>query len=243
VPYQRAHNAKQVAIVFSSLAIVGASLLVIGLLGSVNKVIAIPIGLPLMLIGLSSVVLYEIKLRETYRELSPKIPYLYLFMDMYLTAGLSASDALGKAADMLDDKVLKLLHRHLSAGFSHEEAVRRVFDGYRGMARVYVENLLRSSLYGAGGVSFIRDTLSHLLIEKEKEIEKVTQQLSMITEIYTVTGVFAPLTAIAALAALFVFGSGGIDPSLMAMLVLMISVGAMAAVATLARTVIDRVRV
>ncbi len=243
MPCQREHNAKQVALVFSSLAIVGASLLVIGLLGVVDRVIAIPVGFPLMLTGISSVVLYEIKLREPYRELSPKIPYLYLFMDMYLTAGLSASDALGKAADMLDDKVLKLLHRHLSAGFRHEEAVRRVFNGYSGMARVYVENLLRSSLYGAGGVSFIRDTLSHLLIEKEKEIEKVAQQLSMITEIYTVTGVFAPLTAIAALAALFVFGSGGIDPSLMAMLVLSMSVGAMAAVAALARTVIDGVRV
>ena len=234
---------RQAVITSTALVATGAALLTTGFMGILNEVLSFTIGLPLLAVGALSLAVYKIKQGEPYRELAPKIPYLYLFMDMYLTAGLSASDALGRAAEMLDDKVLLLLHRHLVAGYGHEEAVERVFDGFKGMARTYIENLLRSSLFGTGGVSFIRDTLSHLLIEKEKEIEKVTQQLSMITEVYTVAGVFAPLTAISALAALFVFGSGGIDPSLMAVLVMLMSIGAMSAVALLAKTVIDKVRV
>jgi len=243
VSHPRAQNFKQAAAASGAVAAAGAALLAAGLAGLLNQVLGLTIGLPLLAVGAASIVVYRIKVMEPYRELGPKIPYLYLFMDMYLTAGLSANDALGKAAEMLDDKVLILLHRHLMAGYDYDEAVERVFNGFKGMARTYVENLLRSSLFGTGGVSFIRDTLSHLLAEKEKEIEKVTQQLSMITEIYTVAGVFAPLTAIAALAALFVFGSGGIDPFLMAVMVMLMSVGAMSAVALIARYVIDRVRV
>lgn len=238
-----ARSLKQAAAVSSGLSAAGAALLITGFLGLLDRVLALTMGLPLLVVGAAALIIHRIKLSEPYRELTPKIPYLYLFMDMYLTAGLSASDALGKAAEMLDDRVLVLLHRHLVVGYGHEDAVEKVFNGFKGMARTYVENLLRSSLFGTGGISFIRDTLSHLLIEKEKEIEKVTEQLSMITEVYTVAGVFAPLTAISALAALSVFGSGGIDPFLMAVLVMLMSIGAMSAVALLARTVIDRVRV
>ena len=226
-----------------ALAGVGVAVFILGVIGLVSEIFGVTMGVPLLGTGAASYVVYKIKRMEPFRELAPKIPYLYLFMDMYLTAGLSASDALGKAAEMLDDSVLMLLHRHLMAGYDYEEAVERVFDGFKGMSRTYVENLLRSSLFGAGGVSFIRDTLSHLLLEKEKEIEKVTQQLSMITEVYTVVGVFAPLTAISALAALFVFGSGGIDPFLLAILVMLMSIGAMAAVSLMARSVINKVRV
>ncbi len=238
-----ARSFKQAAALSGGLVAAGVALLVIGFLGLLDEVLTFTLGVPLLAVGGAALAVYKIKLSEPYRELTPKIPYLYLFMDMYLTAGLSANDALGKAAEMLEDKVLILLHRHLVAGYGYEEAVNRVFNGFKGMARTYIENLLRSSLFGTGGVSFIRDTLSHLLIEKEEEIEKVTQQLSMITEIYTVAGVFAPLTAIATLAALFVFGSGGIDPFLMAILVMLMSIGAMSAVALMAKSVIDRVRV
>lgn len=238
-----AQSLKQAVTASGVLAALGAAMIAVSFLGPLDKVMGIPIGFSLLAAGGLSLIMYRVKLGEPFRQLAPKIPYLYLFMNMYLTAGLSASDALGKAADMLGDKVLKILHRHLMAGYGHEEAVMRVFNGFRGMARTYVENLLRSSLFGTGGVSFIRDTLSHLLVEKEKELEKVTEQLSMVTEIYTVAGVFAPLTAIAALAALFVFGSSSIDPELMAVLVMLMSVGAMAAVALMARAIIDRVRV
>ena len=243
MPLPVAQSFKQAAAVSGALAASGAVLLAAGFLGVLDRVLTFAIGLPLLMVGIAALAIYRIKLGEPYRELTPKIPYLYLFMDMYLTAGFSANDALGKAAEMLDDKVLILLHRHLMAGYGHEEAISRVFNGFKGMARTYVENLLRSSLFGMGGVSFIRDSLSHLLAEKEKEIEKVTEQLSMITEIYTVAGVFAPLTAIAALAALFAFGSGGIDPELMAILVMLMSIVAMGVVALLAKAVIDRVRV
>lgn len=238
-----AQSFKQAVLASVTLAAAGGAFLTMGSLGFLDRVLAFTIGTPLLAVGAASLAIYRIKIREPYSELTPKIPYLYLFMDMYLTAGLSASDAFGKAAEMLNDRILALLHRHLVAGYGHDEAVKRVFNGYKGMARTYVENLLRSSLFGTGGVSFIRDTLAHLLLEKEKDIEKVTQQLSMITEVYTVAGVFAPLTAISAIAALFVFGAGGVDPVLMAVLVMLMSIGAMSAVALLAKAVIDKVRI
>ncbi len=218
--------------------------LLLSILGGIPLKVGLSLSTVLFLVAGSSLLLYHNKRTELLKKLEQKIPYFYLFMEMYLLSGLSAQDGLKKSAILLEDPVLYKLFRYLQAGIPYNEAIDRIFDGYKGPSRLYVSNLLHSTLFGTGGMSFLKETLEHLIVEKEKEIEKITEQLKILTEVYTILGVFGPLIGLASIAALLAFGGvRGFNIDFLMIGILVLAAVSMAFIVVLAQSMVSKVRV
>jgi hypothetical protein len=226
------------------LGILGVLFLGLGILEFIPLKLGLPISVSLFIISGMSFLVFKIKAVEPLKNLEQKIPYLYLFMEIYLLSGLSAQDGLKKSAVLLEDPVLYKLYRYLQAGIPYEEAVKKIFGKYKGPSRLYVSNLLHSALFGTGGMVFLKETMEYLVNEKGKEIEKVTEQLKILTEIYTILGVFGPLIGLASIAALLAFGGvRGLDLNVLTGGVLIFTFISMAFIVVLAQSMIHKVKI
>ncbi len=224
--------------------ILGSITLLLAVLGQIPLKLGLSISAFLYLIGGVSILLYYMKRAEPLRNLEQKIPYFYLFIEMYLLSGISAQEGLKKSAVLLDDPVLYKLYRYLQAGIPYDEAVKKIFNGYKGPSRLYVSNLFHSTLFGTGGMSFLKEALEHLIVEKGKEVERITEQLKILTEVYTILGVFGPLIGLASIAALLAFGGvRGLSIDVLTIGILVLAAVSMAFIVVLAQAIIHRVKV
>ncbi|GEM_PF-2900349 len=244
--YRRYRAVRREEVILTSIVISVFGVAFLGL--SATGVVPLKLGLSLsgslfLISGLSFLV-FKLKLLEPLKNLEQKIPYLYLFMEIYLLSGVSAQEGLKKSAILLEDPVLYRLYRYLEAGIPYEEAIKRIFGKYKGPSRLYVSNLLHSALFGTGGMVFLKETLEYLITEKGKDIEKVTEQLKILTEIYTILGVFGPLIGLASIAALLAFGGvRGLNVDLLAGGILVLAVISMAFIVVLAQSMTHKVKI
>jgi len=231
-------------IIVAGFSIPASVILFFGVAGAIPLLPGLVVSIILYFMALASALAYLGMKNEAYKNLDQKIPYLYLFMEIYLLSGLSPQEGLKRTAMLLEDPVLYMLYRYLEAGVPYTEALDRLLAGYRGPSSMYVSNLLHSSLFGTGGLKFLSETMEHLVNEKEKDIEKVTEQLRIITEVYTILGVFGPLVSLAGISALMGFGSlRGLNMELVMIGILFFAVISMAGVVALAQSIIHKVRV
>ncbi|MEB3757907.1 MAG: hypothetical protein GSR76_03535 [Desulfurococcales archaeon] len=240
----RAVRKEEVIITSLFLAITGAVFLFMSFLSFIPLKLGLPISLSLFVISGLSFLVFKMKSVEPLKNLEQKIPYLYLFMEIYLLSGLSAQEGLKKSAILLEDPVLYRLYRHLQAGIPYEEAIKKIFGNYKGPSRLHVSNLLHSALFGTGGMVFLKETMEYLIAEKGKDIEKVTEELKILTEIYTILGVFGPLIGLASIAALLAFGGvKGLNIDVMAGGIIVIALISMAFIVVLAQSMIQKVKI
>jgi hypothetical protein len=233
--------------VFAVLAVLaGADVvsLILAFIGLIPFRLALLISSITAAIGVTSVILYRMKTLEPFKALDAKIPYIYLFMEMYLLAGVSPQEAIKTTSQLLNDMVLYRIYRYISAGRSYEEAFKMVFGKYAGTGRSYIENLVRSGIFGLGGLRYIREALNHILVEREKLIEKTVEQMNMLAEVFVILGVFAPLIAIVTVASLTIFGvTGWFDPAAIMFLLILFSVVVMLLVVTTSKSMVEKVKV
>lgn len=233
-----------VLIVSASFAIFATVFILLTLLGLIPFKIGVFISAILYMIGGGVILLYYSKRMELLKNLEQKIPYFYLFMEMYLLSGVSAQEGLKKSAILLDDPVLYKLFRYLQAGRPYDEAIKKIFNGYKGPSKLYVSNLLHSTLFGTGGMGFLKETLEHLIAEKAKDIERINEQLKILTEVYTILGVFGPLIGLASIAALLSFGGvRGLNINFLMVSILILAVVSMAFIVMLAQAIVQKVKV
>ena len=235
---------EEVAITSLTLSIVGAVFLVFSVYSFIPLKLGLPISISMFIIAGLSFLVFKMKAVEPLKNLEQKIPYLYLFMEIYLLSGVSAQEGLKKSAILLEDPVLYRLYRHLQAGIPYEEAIKKIFGNYKGPSKLYVSNLLHSALFGTGGMVFLKETMEYLITEKEKDIEKVTEQLRILTEIYTILGVFGPLIGLASIAALLAFGGvRGLNVDILTTGILVLAIISMAFIVVLAQSMVQKVRI
>ena len=226
------------------LSAMGAVFLVLSFIKLIPFKLGLPVSVSMFLISGLSFLVFKMKAVEPLKNLEQKIPYLYLFMEIYLLSGVSAQEGLKKSAILLEDPVLYRLYRHLQAGTPYEEAIKKIFGKYKGPSRLYVSNLLHSALFGTGGMVFLKETMEYLITEKGKEIEKVTEELKILTEIYTILGVFGPLIGLASIAALLAFGGvRGLNVDVLAGGILLFALISMAFIVVLAQSMIGKVKI
>jgi len=167
-------------------ALAGVALLILFTFTSIPLLLYVSTAL--MLVG-AIITIYTFHQEE---NLEPKIIYLYLFLEMYMLAGIPLAEAVKKLADKLHSKTLLKIYKMMSLGYDYDEIFERVLKNSPESVRVYVENLFKSGVLGEGGLNYIRGVFDRLLTSMAAETEKLQLNVSSFIEIYAALGLTLP---------------------------------------------------
>lgn len=178
------------------------------------------IELVLIAITASLLLLPKFMLSSDIDKLTLGLPHIILKLRTLVAAGEPPLKAFEDVARNSGLTILELILKEIMLGYTPQEAVERVSKiiGKNPTLEVLGRVMSAIEMGGESTALFLKDEFESLMAEKDSELRRALDNLSVIVELYMSMGVFAPVIGIIMLSSLAILGGIDVTPLITAII-------------------------
>ncbi len=183
----------------------------------------------------------KFKMSSMLEQLELRLPHLVLRLRTLIMAGESPLDAFISAATEVRSPILDLIIKEITLGRTPEEALNDVKQVF-GNKPIFdtLKRVMLSLGMGEEAINYLKEEFEALMSERESNLRKAIESLSVIVEMYMSMGVFFPVVAIVMLASLSILGTG-INVNILIALLIFVAIPLFSAFsAIMAKKIVER---
>ncbi len=202
--------------------LMGGMVLIMSLLGllRINWLLAAIYSIIMASISASIAFLPKFKISSMLEQLELRLPHLILRLRTLIMAGESPLQAFLSAAASVKSPILDYIAKEVGLGKTPREALdelQRVL-GSKPLLDT-LKRILLSLEMGDEAINYLKEEFEGIMSERESNLRRAIENLSVIVEMYMSMGVFFPVVAIVMLASLSILGTGFDINTLIALLI------------------------
>jgi len=178
---------------------------------------ALVVELVMATIGVAIILLPRFMLSSELDKLNLRLPYIVLKMKTMIAAGEPPLKAFEEVVKDVKLGILDLILKEILLGTPPAEAVSKVqkLVGKNPAFDVLKRVMTAIEMGGESTSMFLKDEFEGLMSDKDAELRKAIENLSVIVELYMSMGVFAPVLGIIMLSSLAILSGANVTPLIM----------------------------